>query len=48
MDLANIRQNGVRSLWVQCNQCRDTTVVNVDHLPGDMTVQSFGPRMGER
>ena len=22
MDLANMRENGVRSLWVQCNQCR--------------------------
>ena len=32
MDLANMRENGVRSLWVQCNQCRHTTVMNVDHL----------------
>jgi hypothetical protein len=45
MDLENMRQNGVRSLWVQCNQCRHTTVMNVDHLPGDLTVPSFGPRM---
>jgi hypothetical protein len=38
MDLANMRENGVRSLWVQCNQCRQhTTVMNVDHLPGDLT-----------
>ena len=45
MDLANMRQNGVRSLWIQCNQCRHTTVMNVDHLPGDQTVPSFGPLM---
>jgi hypothetical protein len=45
MDLANMRQNGVRSLWIQCNQCRHTTVMNVDHLPGDLTLPSFGPRM---
>jgi hypothetical protein len=23
----------------------DTVIVNVDHLPGDLTVPSFGPRM---
>ena len=38
MDLQNMRQN-------QCNQCRHTMVMNVDHLPGDLTVPSFGPRM---
>ena len=43
--LENMRQNGVRSLWIQCNQCRHTMVMNVDHLPGDLTVPSFGPRM---
>ena len=31
MTLGNMRENGVRSLWVQCNQCRHTTVMNVDH-----------------
>jgi hypothetical protein len=36
---------GVRSLDVQCNQCRHRVIVNVDHLPGDLTVPSFGPRM---
>jgi hypothetical protein len=45
MDLANMRQNGVRSLDVQCNQCRHRVIVNVDHLPGDLTVSSLGPRM---
>jgi hypothetical protein len=35
MDLANMRQNGVRSLDVQRN----------DHLPGDLTPPSFGPKM---
>jgi hypothetical protein len=45
MDLENMRQNGVRSLDVQCNQCRHKVIVNVDHLPGHLTVPSFGPRM---
>ena len=45
MDLANKRQNGVRSLAVQCHQCRHEVIMNVDHLPGDVTVPSFGPRM---
>ena len=45
MDLANMRHNGVRSLAVQCHQCRHEVVMNVDHLPGDLTVPSFGPRM---
>jgi hypothetical protein len=43
--LQNMRQNGVRSLDVQCNQCRHRVIVNVDHLPGDLTVPSFGPRL---
>jgi len=45
MDLANMRENGVRSLAVQCHQCRNEMIINVDHLPGDLTVKSFGPRM---
>jgi hypothetical protein len=45
MDLANMRQNGVRSLAVQCHHCRHEVIMNVDHLPGDLTVPSFGPRM---
>jgi hypothetical protein len=45
MDLANMRQNGVRSLAVQCPQCRHEVMMNVDHLPGELTLPSFGPRM---
>jgi hypothetical protein len=45
MDLANMRANGVHSLDVQCNQCRHRVINHVDHLPGDLTVPSFGPRM---
>jgi hypothetical protein len=43
MDL--MRQNGVRSLEITCHQCRHKVVMNVDHLPGDLTVKSFEPRM---
>jgi hypothetical protein len=45
MTLENMRHNGVRSLDVQCNQCRHRVVLNVDHLPGDLTLPSFGSRM---
>jgi hypothetical protein len=45
MDLENMGQNGVRSLWIQYNECRHTTAMNVDHLPGDLTMPSLGPRM---
>jgi hypothetical protein len=45
MDLANMRANGVRSLAVQCHQCRHRMIVNVDHLSGDLTVPSFGPKI---
>jgi hypothetical protein len=45
MDLANMRQNGVRSLAIQCHQCRHEVIMNVDHLPGRVTVPSFGPKM---
>jgi hypothetical protein len=45
MDLANMRQNGVRSLAVHCPQCPKEVILNVDHLPGDLTVPLFGPPM---
>jgi hypothetical protein len=45
MDLADMRANGVRWLAIYCHQCHHETVMNVDHLPGDMTVPAFGPRM---
>jgi hypothetical protein len=45
MDLANMRQNGVRSLAMQCHQCLHEVIMNVDHLPGDVTVPSLGPKM---
>src|SRR5271169_6089049 len=45
MDLANMRENGVRSLAVQCRQCRHQVIVNADHWAGDLTVKSFEPRM---
>src|SRR5271156_301399 len=45
MTLQNMRENGVRSLDIMCHQCRHETVMNVDHLPGDLTVKSFEPRM---
>jgi hypothetical protein len=45
MDLANMRQNGVRSLAVQCRGCRHEVIMNADHLAGDVRVPSLGPKM---
>jgi hypothetical protein len=30
--LANLRENGVRSLAVQCHQCRHEVIMNVDNF----------------
>ena len=43
--LENMRHNGVRSLLISCLNCRHEKVMNVDHLPGDLTVPSLGRRM---
>jgi hypothetical protein len=43
--LENMRANGVRSLDVQCHQCRHREIVNVEHLSGNVTVASLGRRM---
>jgi hypothetical protein len=45
MDLANMRQNGVRSLQASCLDCSHGTTINVDHLPGHLAVPSFTSRM---
>ena len=45
MDLANMRENGVRGLRVACRNCHVACVINVDGYDGSLTVPSFGPRM---
>ena len=45
MDLANMRENGVRSLYAWCLDCGHDASVNVDHLPGHLAVPSFAQRM---
>jgi hypothetical protein len=45
IDLANMRANGVRSLLIFCRNCHHEKIMNVDHLPGDLTVPSLGRRM---
>jgi hypothetical protein len=44
MDLANMRQNGVRSIEVMCHGCRHEVILNVQY-PGDLLVREFGPCM---
>ena len=45
MDLANMRELGVRSLLVSCRKCHVARVVNLDAYDASLTVPSFGPRM---
>ena len=47
MDLANMRQQGVRGLAVYCpnHACLHRTIINVDEHPAVIAVPSFGLRM---
>ena len=45
MTLANMRAQGVRSLWVVCDICHHDAVLNVDRFGDGCEVQAFGPRM---
>jgi hypothetical protein len=45
MTLANMRGNGVRSLWVVCPLCHHEAVVNVDSFGPDVAVPALGPRI---
>jgi hypothetical protein len=45
MDLANMRQNKVHSIAVQCLGCDHRAVVNMDQFPGHAPVKSFERRM---
>ena len=45
MTLGNMRNHGVRGLYVTCRACGHHTEVNVDAWADDVPVPSFGPRM---
>ena len=45
MDLANMRENGVRSLSVDCLDCHHEASVMFDDQPGHLAVPSFAGRM---
>jgi hypothetical protein len=45
MTLANMRENGVRSLSVTCDLCHHKALMNVDTFDGATPVPAFGPRM---
>jgi hypothetical protein len=45
MDLANMRTQGVRSLWVVCELCHHDAVINVDGYGDAVPAPAFGPRM---
>jgi hypothetical protein len=44
MDLGNMRENGVRSLLVECRDCRHTASVNVDGWPDGIAVPGAARR----
>jgi hypothetical protein len=45
MTLANMRENGVRSLCVTCEVCHHEAVMNVDAFGEAVPVSAFGPRL---
>jgi hypothetical protein len=45
MSLANMRQNGVRSVIATCANCGRSADVNVDLLPETLTVPETGKRL---
>jgi hypothetical protein len=47
MTLANMRENGVRSLAISCGaiRCNHCAVMDMNGFPDDVTVPSFGPRL---
>jgi hypothetical protein len=45
MTLGNMRQLGVRSLFVSCWKCQHQAVLSADHWPDDVPMPTFGPRM---
>ena len=45
MTLANMRENGVRSLSVACELCHHEPVLNVDAFGNAIPIPAFGPRM---
>jgi hypothetical protein len=45
MTLANMRENGVRSLAVYCWQCPHQVIIDADQWSNHVPVPTFGPRM---
>ena len=45
MDLANMRENGVRSVLATCNTCQHEATVNVDALPATLPVPDVGLKL---
>jgi hypothetical protein len=46
MTLGNMRENGVRSLFVSCWQCHHQAVLSADPWSDDIPVPAFGPAHG--
>jgi hypothetical protein len=45
MTLANMRENGVRSISATCETCQHEAVLNGDRWPADMPVPDIGLKL---
>ncbi len=45
MTLGNVRAKGVRSLWVYCQACHRSAVLDVEAYSDDVPAPAFSPRM---
>jgi hypothetical protein len=45
MTFGNMREQGVRHLSVYCRDCHHWPLLNVDHMPDDVEVQSIDRRL---
>ena len=45
MTLANMRENGVRSISATCETCQHEAVLNADRWPADMPVPDIGLKL---
>jgi hypothetical protein len=45
MTFGNMREQGVRHLSVYCRDCHHWPLLNVDHMPDDVEIQSIDRRL---
>ena len=45
MTFGNMREQGVRNLSVYCRDCHHWPLLNVDHMPDDLEIQTIDRRL---